>query len=104
MIRCCTKQTLEWMPDAAKDYKNIILQLTINDKLTWQTVAKDIKFGTPIAWTAPEISSRFCRLRLVSIDADGQMTLLAQSGMFRTSTAAKPTRIGPEKVKEHEPF
>ena len=95
---------LEWMPDIAKDYKNIALQLTINDKLTWKTIAKDVKFGTPVTWTTPNEASRFCRLRLIVTDADGQMTLLAQSGMFRLSKAQTPTKIGPEKIEELEAF
>jgi len=102
LIRCGTKQTLEWMPEVAKDYKNIVLQLTLNDKLAWKTVAKDLKPGTPASWDVPEVISRFCRLRLVAVDADGQMTLLAQSGMFRISKAQVPTKIGPKKVKDPE--
>ena len=102
LIRSGTKQTLEWMPEVAKDYKNIVLQLTVNDKLAWKTVARDLKPGTPVTWDVPKITSRFCRLRLVAVDADGQMTLLAQSGMFRISKAQKPTKIGPEKVKDPE--
>lgn len=102
LIRCGTKQTLEWMPEVAKDYKNIVLQLTLNDKLAWKTVAKGLKPGTPANWDVPEAASRFCRLRLVAIDADGQMILLAQSGMFRISKAQVPTKIGPKKVKDPE--
>jgi len=102
LIRSGDTIKLEWLPEVAKDYKNIVLQLTVNDKLTWKTVAKDLKRGTSATWDVPEIASRFCRLRLVAIDADGQMTLLAQSGMFRISTPEKPTNIGPTKIEDPE--
>ncbi len=104
LIRCCTKQKLEWLPEAAGDYNNIVLQITTNNKLTWKTVAKDINPGTPVIWSAPEQSSRFCRVRLMATDSDGQMILLAQSGMFRLAAPQKPTKIGPIKldpVEEH---
>jgi len=95
---------LEWMPEIARDYKNIVLQLTTNDKLTWKTLAKDLKPGVPTTWKTPEISSRFCRVRIVAVDADGQMILLAQSGMFRISKNGTPTKIGPVKVEDPEAF
>jgi hypothetical protein len=103
MLRNGTKQTLGWMPEIAKDYKNISLQISTNNKLTWKTVAKGLKPGTPVAWTTPEESSRFCRLRIVATDADGQLTLLAQSGLFRLSSPRKPTEIGPADV-EKDPY
>jgi hypothetical protein len=103
LIRNETKQTLGWMPEIAKDYKNISLQISTNNKLTWKTVAKGLKAGTPVAWTTPEESSRFCRLRIVATDADGQLTLLAQSGLFRLSSPRKPTKIGPADV-EKDPY
>ena len=93
---------LEWMPDVAKNYNKILLQLTTNDKLSWKTVAKDLKFGAPATFTVPKISSRFCRMRLVAVEGDGQMTLLAQSGMFRINSVADPTKIGPTKIEAPE--
>jgi len=102
LIRCCEKRKLDWLPESAADYNNIVLQITTNNKLTWTTVAKDITPGTPVIWTAPEQSSRFCRVRLMATDSDGQMILLAQSGMFRLSSPRKPTKIGPIKIKPDE--
>ena len=93
---------LEWMPEVAKDYKKVVLQVTTNDKLSWKTVAKDLKLGTPATWTVPQDASRFCRVRLVATDGDGQMTLLAQSGMFRIAAVGKPTKIGPAKIEDPE--
>jgi len=93
---------LEWMPDVAKNYNKILLQLTTNDKLSWKTIAKDLKFGAPATFTVPKISSRFCRMRLVAVEGDGQMTLLAQSGMFRIGSVADPTKIGPTKIEAPE--
>ena len=103
LLRCGSKIELAWMPEAAKDYKNIVLQLTTNDKLTWKTVAKDLKPGTPATWTVPKGASRFCRVRLIAADSDGQMILLAQSGLFRISTEGEqPTKLGPVKVRDPE--
>ena len=99
MIRCGTQQSLEWMPEIANKYNKISLQLSINDKLTWRTIAKDLTPGTPVAWTTPKLGSRFCRLRLISTDGDGEITLLAQSGMFRISEVKNPTDFGPKKMK-----
>jgi hypothetical protein len=98
LLRGGSEIKLAWVPEVAKDYNKISLQLTTNGKLSWTTVAKDIKFGTPAVWTVPEKTSRFCRLRIVAVDDDGQMILLAQSGMFRIASTRKPTIIGPKKV------
>ena len=104
LLRPGTEIKLAWMPEVAKDYNNITLQLTTNGKLSWTTIAKDLKFGTPVTWRVPNVTSRFCRVRLVVTDGDGQMTLLAQSGMFRISGAEKPTKVGPVKVTDPEEF
>jgi len=102
LLRCCTKQRLEWMPKVANDYNNIVLQITTNNGLSWTTVAKNVTYGTPVIWSAPERTSRFCRVRLMATDGDGQKILLAQSGMFRLATPAKPTKIGPIKIEDSE--
>ena len=99
MVRPEEMITLEWMPEIAKKYNKMVLQLSTNDKLTWTTVAKDLKFGKPATWTVPDKPSRFCRMRILATDG-GTKTLLAESGMFRISSILKPTKIGPEKVKD----
>ncbi|MDP6637555.1 MAG: hypothetical protein QGG42_21865 [Phycisphaerae bacterium] len=102
LIRCEKKQKLEWLPEAARNYNNIALQITTNNGLSWKTVAEKVEPGTPVIWTSPKQSSRFCRLRLIATDGDGQMILLAQSGMFRVSSPRKPTKIGPEKIRDFD--
>ena len=102
MVRGGDKIKLEWMPEVAKNYNKIVLQLTINDKLTWKTVAKNLKYGSPATWTLPTDDSRLCRVRIAAVDADGQMTLLAQSGMFRIVTIKEPTKFGPTKIELRE--
>jgi len=104
LLRGGDKLKLVWMPDVAKEYKKIVLQLTHNNTLTWQTVAKDLKFGQTVNWTVPRITSRFCRMRLVAVSDDGQVILLAQSGLFRVLTIKDPTKVGPEKVEDPQEF
>lgn len=98
MLRGGTKVRLDWMPDAARQYKNIRLQLSTNNTLTWKTVATNLVAGEPVEWTVPRVSSRFCRLRLIAVGEGNERILLAQSAMFRIVTIVDDVKVGPDKL------
>lgn len=103
VFRGDTKQIVSWMPEFAANYSNIKLELSINNALTWATLADGLSYGDVVEWTVPTITSRFCMVRLVAIDTSGDLVLLARSAQFRITTPTDRSEIGPEVIPEPQP-
>jgi hypothetical protein len=104
-IRGGQTRTLRWIPEQAQEYGEVNLEFSANDgrDLTWAGVATGLKAGQETQWTAPEITSKSCRLRIVGILPQGQQPpdgpryeVLAVSPRFTTDTAGIPpaTQLG----------
>lgn len=100
-IRGQTSRVLNWLPPAAARYGNLKLQFSPDDGRTWRTVAAGFKFGQAVKWTAPNVNSRNCRLRVVAVVAaeepDGQprRLMLAATRRFTIDTVA-PDAVIPD--------
>ncbi len=95
-----TPQQLNWLPPAAASYRELELQFSTDDGLTWQMVAKGLKVGQPVAWTVPDVIGRTCRLRVAAIvPATGGMgrveITLAMTQRFTVENGAATAPTGP---------
>ena len=103
MIRGGTSMMLKWMPRTAADYDALRLEFSANDGRSWRAVATGFKFGQPVKWTVPTITSKNCRLRIAAvkgIDPSGQeaKVMLALTGRFTVDTVVPGTKLGPKDI------
>ena len=102
LLRGGTEIRLVWMPEAAKKYDNMLLQLSTNNALTWETIVEGVTFGSEPVWTVPKINNRFSRLRLIAIGPGGERILMARSPLFRIATAKEDVEVGPTLIPPAE--
>ena len=102
LLRGGTEIRLVWMPEAAKKYDNMLLQLSTNNALIWKTIVEGVTFGDEPVWTVPKINNRFCRLRLIAIGPGDEKILMARSPRFRIATAKEDVEVGPTPIPSAE--
>jgi hypothetical protein len=97
-IKKGTSQQLDWLPPAAANYREMELQFSSNDGVTWQAVAKGLKVGQAVAWTVPDVTSNACRLRVAAIvpvtGGTGRMEItlaMTQRFIVENEVATAPT-------------
>ncbi|MGA2266382.1 MAG: hypothetical protein ABSH10_08140 [Phycisphaerae bacterium] len=93
-----SRQELGWLPPAAANYRDMELQFSADDGQSWQTVAKGLKPGQPVAWTVPDVTGATCRLRVVALvpasggTAGTEITLaMTQRFTVNDATTTAPT-------------
>lgn len=90
LIRGNTAAVLTYLPRGAKNRSNLELMFSTDNGQTWRCVWASVgtakgKTGA-INWTVPAVSSKDCRLRIVSLGNDGAAEALATSERFTVDT------------------
>jgi hypothetical protein len=92
LLRGGSSQVLRWLPKAADKHQNLALQFTSNNGRSWRTLAEGFRSGEEIKWTVPDMTSKNCRLRVVSVqpgpkpEDDPLRYLLVMSQRFTLDT------------------
>jgi len=102
LIRGGTFRRLNWLPSMAAHFDRIELQFSATDGRTWQTVAKNLRFGRVARWTVPMVTSKICRLRVVAVAENGDRVMLALSPKFTVDTVMPETTLGPKALPPDE--
>ncbi len=98
LIRGGTYRRLGWLPTVASKFKTIELQFSANDGRSWAIVSGKLKFGKPVFWVVPMVTSKICRLRVVAITKRGERLMLASSPKFTVDTIFPATTLGPTPI------
>lgn len=90
-----SQQVLVDLPTALEDYPLVVLQFSADGGQTWTTLADAFLATYPIPWTVPQVDSKTCKIRLVSLTdrGDGQRqpdVTLRESETFAVAPTPAP--------------
>lgn len=75
-------RVMKFMPTEAKNYKTVKLQFTADNGKTWKTIIRKLSSSRPNIWRVPTANSKNCMLRMVAVDAQGGIVVLAKTPKF----------------------
>jgi len=98
LVRGGTSRILSWLPKDLQKHGRVVLQFSPNNGRSWRTVAENLQLGKSVKWTVPEVNSKVCRLRVLSVPGPGRKIMLAKSVQFIVHTAPPTIHVGPREL------